>query len=459
MKPGISIPQAQAEMNTIADGLDATYHEAASGIRLVRLQEEIVGNAKRGLLVLWVAVLAVLLIASANVAGLLLARAVSRHREVAVRSALGGSRWRLIQQFLTESVLLAVIGGSVGVALSYSVGRFLVSANSGAVPRLRDLQMDGRVLAFTAAACIVTGLAFGLAPALNALRVDLNASLKESGQRPGSGRLRLRNLLVIVEVALAMVLLIAGGLLTKTLWRLQHVDAGFQPDHVLTFRFALVAAKFPTSVQKGELYERIAARLSELPGVESVGATNDLPFAGSRSSSSFDIEGRLPDPAIVLQADYRTVSPGYFRTMQLRLLAGRGFTVHDNQDGVYAAIVNQSFVKKFFPSEEPIGHRLSSHDKLYQIVGVVADIKHENLAAPGFPEIYLPYLQADLPSSIFFVVRSQIDVQALSSAVRNAVNEVAPGEPIFSLNTMPHRIESWMAPRNSTVCCCLYLRV
>jgi predicted permease len=244
-----------------------------------------------------------------------------------------------------------------------------------------------------------------------------------------------------------MVLLIAGGLLTKTLWRLQHVDAGFQPEHVLTFRFAVVAAKFPTSSEKGHLYERIAERLSELPGVESVGATNDLPFAGSRSSSSFDIEGRPPDPAMVLQADYRTVSQGYFRAMRMRLLAGRGFTIHDNQDGAYAAIVNQSFAKKFFPREEPIGRRLRSHDKLYQIVGVVADIKHENLAAPGFPELYLPYLQAELPSSMFFVVRGHTDAQALSSAVHNAVKEIAPGEPIFSLHTMADRIESWMAPQ------------
>jgi putative ABC transport system permease protein len=446
MKPGINIQQARAEMSTIADGLNATYRKTGSGVRLVPLQEEIVGNAKRGLLVLWAAVLAVLVIASANVAGLLLARAVSRHKEVAIRSALGGTRSRLIQQFLTESVLLALIGGSVGVALSYSAGRFLVSTSSGAVPRLRELQIDGWVLTFTAAACVVTGLAFGLAPAVNALRVDLNVSLKEGGLRVGSHRLGLRSILVVVELALAMVLLIAGGLLTKTLWRLQHVDAGFQPENLLSFRFAVVATKFPTAAQKG-LYERISERLSELPGVESVGATNDLPFAGSRSSSSFDIEDRPPDPAMVLQADYRTVSPGYFRAMRMRLLAGRGFTVHDNQDGVYAAIVNQSFVMKFFPREEPLGHRLKSHDKLYQIVGVVADVKHENLAAPGFPEIYLPYLQADVPPSIFFVVRSHTDAQALSPAVRNAVNEVAPGQPIYSLNTMAHRIEFWMAPQ------------
>jgi hypothetical protein len=180
------------------------------------------------------------------------------------------------------------------------------------------------------------------------LRVDLNSSLKESGAASQiTGRLHLRSLFVVVEVALAMVLLVGGGLLTKTLWRLQHVDTGFTAENILTFRFAVPAGKF-TSAQKGELYERIAERLAALPGVESVGATNDLPFAGSRSGSSFDIEGRPPDPQLLLHADYRTVSPGYFSTMRIRLLQGREFSVHDNQDGVFVAVINQAFKKQFF---------------------------------------------------------------------------------------------------------------
>src|SRR5258707_9799975 len=265
LKPGVTLQQAQTEMDTIAERLAATYKQAGFGVRLVSLQNEIVGNARRSLLVLWVAVLAVLLIACANVAGLLLARAVGRQKEVAIRSALGGSRARLIQQFLAESVLLAPLGGILGVVLSYSAGRFVVAASQGAVPRLSSLERDGGVRAFTAIACVLTGIAFGLAPALSALRIDLNSSLKESGAAAQiTDRLHLRSLFVVAEVALAMVLLVGGGLLAKTLWRLQHVDTGFKAENILTFRFAVPPGKF-TSAQKGELYERIAERLSPPP--------------------------------------------------------------------------------------------------------------------------------------------------------------------------------------------------
>jgi putative ABC transport system permease protein len=447
LKPGVSLQQAQTEMNTIAERLAATYDQAGFGVRLVSLQNEIVGNARRSLLVLWVAVLAVLLIACANVAGLLLARAVGRQKEVAIRSALGGSRSRLMQQFLAESVLLATLGGILGMALSYSAGRFIVAASQGAVPRLRNLQIDGRVLAFTAIACVLTGIAFGLAPAFSALRVDLNSSLKESGAASQvTDRLHLRSLFVVAEVALAMVLLVGGSLLAKTLWRLQHVDTGFRAENVLTFRFAVPAGKF-NSEQKGELYERIAERLAALPGVESAGAINDLPFAGSRSGSSFDIEDRAPDPQVLLFAGYRTVSPGYFSTMRMPLLQGRGFSPHDNRDAVFVAVVNQSLVKKYFAYESPLGHRVKSHDRMYEIVGVVGDVKHEDLGAPSSPELYLCDLQAELPSWAFFAVRSRTEPKALIATVRDAMKQIAPEEPIYGMDTMTNRLEYWMSPQ------------
>jgi putative ABC transport system permease protein len=448
LKPGVSLQQAQTEINTIAERLAVTYHQPGFGVRLVSLQNEIVGNAQRSLLVLWVAVLAVLLIACANVAGLLLARAVGRQKEVAIRSALGGSRARLMQQFLAESVLLATLGGILGLALSYSVGRFLVAASQGAVPRLHDLQMNGRVLAFTAIACIFTGIAFGLAPALSALRVDLNSSLKESGLAAQiTHRLHLRSLFVVAEVALAMVLLVGGSLLAKTLWRLQHVDTGFRAENILTFRFTVPPKKFATSAQRSDLYEHVAEQLATLPGVESVGATNDLPFGGSRSGSSFDIEGRAPDPQLLLHAGYRTVSPGYFHTMRIRLLQGREFSLHDNRDGVPVAVVNQAFVKKFFANEDPLGHRLKSHDHIYEIVGVVADVKHEDLGAPSFPELYLCYLQAEVQPWTFFEVRSRIEPQALASTVREAMKQIAPEEPIYGVQTMTSLVEYWLSPQ------------
>jgi len=448
MKPGVSMQQAQTEINTIAERLAATYNQPGTGVHLVSLQDEIVGRARRGLLVLWVAVLVVLLIACANVAGLLLARVVGRQKEVAIRSALGGSRARMIQQFLTESVLLAALGGILGLFLSYSAGRFVVSANQGAVPRLRDLQMDGRVLAFTAIACVLTGIAFGLAPALSSLRVELNSSLKESGATSQvSDRLNLRSVFVVAEVALAMVLLVGGSLLAKTLWRLQHVDTGFRAENILTFRFTVPPKKFATSAQRSELYERVAEQLAALPGVESVGATNDLPFGGSRSGSSFDIEGRAPDPQMVMHAGYRTVSPSYFHTMRIRLLQGREFSLHDNQAAPFVAVVNQAFVKKFFAGEDPLGHRLKSHDHVYEIVGVVGDVKHEDLGAPSFPELYLCYLQAEVQPWTFFEVRSRTEPKALAISVREAMKQIAPEEPIYGLNTMSDLVEYWMSPQ------------
>jgi len=447
MKPGIPFAQAQAEMNTIADSLNKQYG-TFGGVRLVGLQDEIVGSMRRSLLVLWGAVIAVLLIACANVAGLLLARAVSRQKEIAVRSALGGSRARLVRQFLTESILLALIGGILGMLLAFVAGRFVIAGTNGSVPRLRDFQIDGWVLACSALACMVTGLMFGLAPALHALRVDLNSSLKGGGWGSSqlSERLRLRSLFVVVELALAMVLLISGGLLAKTLWRLQHVDPGFTADNILSFRFSVPQTKFRDAHERASFYQRIAERLAALPGVESVGATNDLPFAGSRSQSSFDIEGRTPDPALLLHADYRTVSPDYFRAMRMRQLQGRAFTTHDNQDAPLVAVVSDSFAKRYFPHEDPIGHRLKSHDKLYEIVGVVADVKHQELDAAGAIELYVPYLQAVPPNWIFFAVRSQTAPRTLAASVRNAVKEIAPDEPVYRVNTMNQVLEYWMTP-------------
>jgi putative ABC transport system permease protein len=448
LKPGVNLQHAQTEIDTIADRLAATYHQPGDGVLLVSLQDEIVGNARRSLLVLWLAVIAVLLIACANVAGLLMARAVARQKEVAIRSALGGSRARLIRQFLTESVLLSTLGGILGIALSYSAGRLVVAASHGAVPRLHSLHIDGWVLAFTAIACLATGIAFGLAPAFSALRIDLNSSLKESGTAAQmTDRLHLRSLFVVAEIALAMVLLIAGGLLAKTLWRLQHVDTGFKPENILAFRFTVPRAKVPDDAKRGVMYERIAERLAALPGVESVGATNDLPFGGSRSGSSFDIENRPPDPNMVLHAGYRTVSPGYFYTMRIRLLQGREFSLHDNRDSVFVAVVNQAFAKKFFANEDPLRHRLKSHDRLYEIVGVVGDVKHDDLGAPTSPELYLCYLQADLPPWTYFAVRSRTEPTALTGSIRNAMKEIAPDEPINSVYSMTRLLENWMSPQ------------
>jgi putative ABC transport system permease protein len=448
LKPGVPLEQAQAEMNTIAGNLNR-QNGTDTGIRLIGLQDEIVGSTRRRLLVLWCAVLAVLLIACANVAGLLLSRAVSRQREVAIRTALGGSRRRLLQQFLTESVLLASLGGAVGLILAFATGRLLTRMGSGAVPRLNSFQIDARVFAFSALACILTGLAFGLAPAIHSLRLGLIASLKEgSSESEGRVRVRLRNVFAVAELALAMVLLIGGALLTKTLWRLESVDAGFDTENVLSFRFSVPQVKYPEPAQKAELYQRIVERLAVLPGVITAGATNDLPFAGSRTASSFEIEGRAPDPSVLLYADYRRVSPGYFTAMRMRLLKGREFSIHDNRASALVAVVNQAFAKKFFSGEDPIGHRIRSYQQWYEIVGVVGDVKQETLAAPTDPEMYICYLQAEqLQPWTFFVVRARTPVEAMTSSIRNAVKEVAPEEPIYSVGRLSRLVERSTSPQ------------
>jgi putative ABC transport system permease protein len=446
LKAGATLDQAQAEMNTIASDLNR-QDGRTTGVRLVGLQEEIVGSVRRRLLVLWAAVLLVLSIACANVAGLLLARAASRQREVAIRTALGGTRVRLIRQFLTESILLAILGGVLGVAMSFITGRLLIARSNIAVPRLHNLQVDGSVLGLSAVACIVTGLAFGIAPAMHALRIDLHETLKEAvANTQSASRLNLRGLFAIAEVGLAMVLLIGSGLLTKTLWRLQQVDPGFQPGNVLSFRFSVPNSKFDAR-QRADLYQRVLDRLAAMPGVESVGATNDLPFAGSRTSTSFDIEARPLAPGETRQSDYRTVSPAYMRTMRMRLLAGREFSEHDSHDAPLVAIVNQAFVKKFLAGDEPLGRRLKIHERFYQVVGVIADAKLQSLAAPGDPEMYVPYAQADPAPWMFVVIRSINEGQSLATAARNAVKEVAPEEPIYRINQMTILLQSWMSPQ------------
>jgi putative ABC transport system permease protein len=449
LKPAASPHQAQAEMNMITGNLNRQDGRDA-GVHLVGLQDEIVGDVQRRLLILWAAVLVVLMIASGNVAGLLLAQAVSRRKEVAIRAALGSSRWRLVRQFLTESVLLALLGGFCGLAVSFVAGRFVIAGSHGAVPRLRDLHIDSWVLAFTAVVCLATGLAFGMAPAMHALRFDFQSSLKESGSATQiSGRLRIRSFLVIAELALATVLLVAGGLLTKTLWRLEHVDPGFQSENILSFRFSIPDGKYDAR-QRAELYQRLLDRLAGIPGVVAVGATNDLPFAGSRTRSSFHIAGRPQAPDEELSADRRTVSPGYLQAMRIHLLAGREFTRDDGPEAPPVAVVNQAFVKKFLPNEDPLAQKLDLHHQLYQIIGVVGDVKHENLAVPGDPEMYLPYTQLDPPNWAFVVLRTQGDLEGLPAAARNAVREIAPNDPIYRLSSMTRLVQQWISPQKFT---------
>jgi putative ABC transport system permease protein len=314
---------------------------------------------------------------------------------------------------------------------------------------LRTLEIDGRVLAITAVGCIVTGILFGLAPALHALLPDVNESLKQAAVRSVqmSGRFRLRTALVVAEIALALVLLISAGLLTKTLWQLQRVDPGFQADSVLGLRISIRESSYPESRHRAEFYEQIVERLAAIPGVVAAGATNDLPFSGSHTASSFEIEGQPANPEIPLHADFRRVSPDYLRTMQTRLLEGREFSLQDGADAPRVAIVNQTFAGRFLPGKDPVGQRLKIHQQWLQIVGVVADVKLLSLRDPGTAEMYVPFLQADPPPWTFLVVRSPMELSGLVPAVRKAMSEVAPNEPIYDLRTMGDRLAYALAPQ------------
>jgi putative ABC transport system permease protein len=450
LKPGVTLAAARSEMDTIAKRLAQQYPDTnpQSGILLVPLLEEIVGNTRLALLVLWGAVGLVLLIACANVANLLLSRGVARRREFAVRAALGAGRTRLITQLVTESTLLASAGGALGIAVArWGIGTIVRSA---AIPRAHGITLDARVLAFTAALSILTAIVFGLAPAFASSAVDLNSALKESGgvMEASAGKWRLRRSLVVAEIALSVVLLAGAGLLIKSLWLLGRVSPGFNPQGVLGVRFSLPESRYPKGIERAAVFKRVIERLEVVPGVANVGGVNDLPFSGSETSSSFDIEGMpLRSAGEIRQADRRDISPEYFKAMGIPLLKGREFTDQDNADSPNVAIINQDLARKYWPTGDPLGQKIKLYDKDWEIVGIVGDVKLLDLAAKDKPELYLPCAQSGSPPWMFFAIRSHVRSEALIASLRNAVRDVVPDEPLYGVRTMEERVEASTAPR------------
>src|SRR5919197_255910 len=453
--PGVTLAHAQEEMNTIARRLGEQYPgtNGNSGVTLVPLREEVVGQVRPALLVLLGAVLFMLLIACVNVANLLLARAQGRPREIAVRAALGASRLRLVRQLLTESLVLALAGGGAGLLLSVWGVDLIVAASAGAIPRASEVGVDSRAFFFTLAASLVTGLLFGLAPALGSSAPDLNSSLKEGSKGAGVGRRpqRAQGALVVTEVALALVLLVGAGLLLKSYARLRRVDPGFSPERVLTARLSLPESKYPDKDRQAAFARQALERIRAVPGVRAAGVVSDLPMSGSRSGRSFDIEGREtpsgPD-SLTPQADYRKVSPDYFRAIGMRLVRGREFTERDDAEAPGVCVVNESFARHFFPGEEPIGKRLIYGDArvVREIVGVVADVTHESLADKRKPEVYVQFAQHP-KGEMFFAVRAAGDPLALAAPLKNAVLEVDRDLPVYSVLTMQQRVENSVAPQ------------
>ena len=445
LKPGLTPKRAQGELNSIARRLEQSYPQTNTGISvyLVTLNQEAVGEIRPALLILLSAVSFVLLIACANVANLLLARATARRREIAVRLTLGATRKRLIRQLVTESLLLALIGGALGLLLAFWGQQLLASRIPEYVTRLKEITIDYRVLSFTLLISVLTGLVFGLMPALRASRPDLNETLKEGGQSrsAGSRRNRLGELLIISEVALALVLLIGAGLMITSFIRLQRVDPGFDPHNVLTMRLTLPASKYQAN-QRGDFYQQIMERVKALPGVQYVGVINSLPISGADDETDFTIEGRAaPTAAEVPTVSFRLVSPDYFRAMGMFLRKGRYF---DEKDIEHARIIiNETMARRFWPDEDPLEKRIKIGNPeepgpWLPIVGVVGDVKQFGLRHNDRPTIYVTLLQHP---SVSLVVRTTVPPMNLAQAVRNEVLAVDKDQPVYNIREMDRVIE------------------
>jgi putative ABC transport system permease protein len=439
LKPGVSLERAQADMNLIAERLEGEYHTGHT-IRLSSFKERLVGDVRPHLLLLLGAVGLVLLIACANVANLLLARATTRSKEFAIRAALGAGRLRLVRQLLTESVLLSLLGGAAGTLLALWATDVLVASWPSRVPRPDQIGVDWRVLGFTAAVTLLTGLVFGLAPALFATRTDLNESLKESSSQTttGASRNRVRHLLVVSELALATMLLLGAGLMLKSFWLLRGVDPGFRADNVLTVQVSLQAKKYLEEWRRAAFFREVLERTENLPGVESAGAINNLPLGGGGMNGDFELEGRPPFPQgqEPMTEKYIT-SAGYAQAMGIRLLKGRFISEQDTKESPGVVVINEAMASRFWPDSDPLGQRLSWDGKNWRtIVGVVGDVKNEGLETSSGFQSYVPYTQTS-PAGMTIVVRAGgAQAQQLAAEIRRQVLAVDSQQPVFNIKLL-----------------------
>jgi predicted permease len=456
LKPGVTREQAQADMDVVAHQIIQQHPSTArigAYATVVPLFEQIVRSIRRPLMILFGAVLLVLLIACANIANLLLARAAARQREVAVRAALGAGRWRIVRQLMTENMLLAVLGGVLGVLLAWWGLRLLVDLSPANLPRLENIRLDGRVLWFTLGLSLLTGLIFGLAPALQATNLKLSETLKEGGRTGavggGAGRRaqRIRGALIVAEVALTLTLLGGAGLLVRSFWRLQQVDPGFRPDNLLTLQLTLSGKQYRQGAGVASFYERVQERLSALPGVVSVSATDSIMLRPLHNSDTFIIENKPGHECNRrIELPYSVVQPNYFQTMGMQLVKGRAFTAQDGPDQPVVTIVNETFVKRCFANEDPIGKRFTFGSVRPTIVGVVRDSRRQGVDQQIRAESWFPHAQG--PSGMMEVVlRTTGDPLALSNAVREAVWSLDRDLPIPSIQTMEQILSERVAQR------------
>jgi len=452
LKPEVSIRQAQADLDVIASRIREKDKRGASfGMHVIGLQEQVVGDVRRALLVLLGSVGLVLLIACANVANLLLTRAVGREKEVAIRTALGAGWQRLAQQLLTESVALGLLGGGAGLLLAELSLYAVRTINPGNIPRLEDITINGSVLAFTLGVSLATGILFGLAPVWRAIKVDLNTSLKaggRSGQAEGGLHVRrhsLRSLLVVWELTLSLMLLIGAGLLIRSFIRLQSVPPGFTTDHVLTMEVAATGPNYREDKPVVNFYKEIESRIAHMPGVVAEGVVSVLPLTASVGWGQIHVEGYMPPPGQELQVDLRGASTDYFRTMEIPLKKGRFFDEDDTEDKPQVVIIDEKFAQRFWPDSDPIGkHLWFDPKKPYTIVGVVGVVKQYGLETDSKIATY--FAQNQNPGNgMFLAVRTSSDKAGLTSAVVNEIHAVDPNVVVYGVRTMQERLYDSLA--------------
>jgi putative ABC transport system permease protein len=464
LKRGVSQAQAQAELTALHANWIRDFpnnYEVATGFggSVYSLHEQVVGGMRTALAILLAAVALVLLIACANLTTMLLARAGAREREFAIRVALGASRWQLLRQVLTESVLLAIVGGAIGTFLALWGVELLQAIGSKTVPRIGEANLDLTVLLVTLGVSIVTGILFGLVPAVASGKPELTEALKEGGRGSSTGvrRNRIRNLLVIGEVALALVLLVSAGLLIKSFVRLQNVNPGFNPSGIVTMDLSLPVAKYPRGKPVSDFYSELLRRMRTLPGVQYAALASILPLSGNNSDSSFHIEGR-DDKALGVFPDeeIRSVTPDYFRVLETPLMKGRFFTDADTADAPGVVIINQAMAKKYWPGEDAIGKRINFDDsdpakiQWITVVGVISDIRHRGLDAEPKPEYYRPHAQLTY-RGMNLAVRSSLDPSALARSIRNEVRAMDADQPIANLSTLAEISKDSIAARRLSV--------
>lgn len=450
LKPGSSLSEVQARLDVIARGIEREYPEMKGwGARVTPLQNDLVDGVQQALWIVLGAVGCVLLIACANVANLLLARVTQQTREMAIRAALGAGRLRLIRQMLTQSLLLALFGSVLGIALAFWGTDVLVSLAPQDIPRVRESGIHLSVLAFAGLICALTGVAFGLAPALQISRPDLNESLRESSRTATGGAAggKLRGMLVVAEMALALVLVIGAALLIKTFRAVQSVEPGFRPENVLAMNIAPPQSAYSEPAARVAYFDQVLERVEALPGVRSAAVVSHFPLEGS-GGGGFQIEGReQPASAPRLDAEFRSMSPAYFQTMGIPLIEGRSFTPQDAAESVTVAVINNTMARRFWPNENPLGKRLRRRAPLERpwltVVGIVGDVKHQGLTLDPYAEVYVPYLQPSWggPESPFpfprdLVVRSDADPGNLIPALRQQVWAVDKNQPVSSVRIL-----------------------